>query len=1213
MNPDQSLDHSGFNDALDECSSTECLEVLPENADNSLRLQKIPGQYSQELCSQEQELFDQRLRDRQLRVFFESALDAMVVADDEGVYVDANPAACDLFGLPREELLGRRIVDFAESGFDFDAVWQAFQQDERVKVEFRLVRPDREVRDVEYVATANFVPHRHLFILRDITERKQAEVALKLSEARYRAIVEDQTDLICRLLPDGTLTFVNRAYCRYFHKSPEELVGYNFMLLIPEDEQPLVQQHFFSISRENPVVTYEHKVISPSGEMRWQQRVDRAIFTSSGELVEIQSVGRDMTSQKTAQLALQELNHELEVRIEQQTAELKHVLNYLSFHVENSPLAFIGCNEELRIQFWSKRAEQIFGWKAEEVLGRCWKELDLVHEEDFAAVLKVLARLRRGESQVIHTNRNYRKDRSVVYCEWYNSAQLDEKGNLVSVLSLVHDVSDRKRAEDERNQAEEALRQREVVLREAQRVAHVGSWELDLHTQKITWSDEMFHIFGLDPSQAEPTYPEFLQMLHPDDSESLQRLVERAVYEGIPYEIEHRIVRPDGSIRYLIGRGEPTFNSRGKIIKLFGAGIDITERKLIEEQLRSQAEREQLLRNLTQRIHQSLNLDQILTTTVNEVRQVLQADRVLVFRFRPDWSGVVAVESVIEPWINVLGTTIKDPCFVETLITPYKRGRIQVTEDIFTANLIPCHVDFLAGFQVRANLVVPILQRVEEPCAERSLPANPNLWGLLIAHQCSGPRHWQTSDIDLMKQLAAQAGIAIQQAELHHQLKRFNAELERQVRARTAQLQLAAEFEATLKRITDRVRDSLDESQILQNAVEELAKGLGVNCCNAALFDLNQGTSTICYEYTNGAVSPSQGRVSRITDFPEIYDQLLKGQYFQFCSLLPNPVRGRVAMLCCPIFDNYGVLGDLWLINQSYYGFSEQDIRLVQQVANQCAIALRQSRLYQTAQTQVQELERLNQLKDDFLSTVSHELRTPMSNIKMATQMLETVLFHTESGEKTTSPSLQKLNRYFQILRDECQREISLINDLLDLARLDAGTEVLIPTSINLSDWLPGVVAPFIERTRNQQQQLVFDVSADLPPLITEQSYLERILTELLNNACKYTPAGETITIAATTIKESPPLSCDSSPLTPPSPSLFLQISVTNSGVEIPLHELSRVFDKFYRIPKNDPWKHGGTGLGLALVKKLVERLGGTVQVESLDHKTCFKLQFSIE
>jgi PAS domain S-box-containing protein len=1330
------------------------------------------------------EVNHQRLRDRQLRAFFESALDAMLIADDEGRYVDVNPAACELFGLPREALLGQRIVDFAEPGFDFTTAWEAFQRDKRVKAEFRLVRPDGEVREVEFAATANFVPHRHLSVLRDVTERKQAEAALRLNEARYRAIVEDQTELICRTLPNGVLTFVNQAYCRYFNQPPEALIGQSFMALIPEDDRPCVQQHFASLSWDHPVVTYEHQVILPSGEMRWQQWVDRAIFTDTGELLEVQSVGRDITQQKETELALQQLNRELEQRVQQRTAELHQALDHLQFHVENSSLAIIGCDHDDCIQFWSPRAEYIFGWRADEVLGKQWKDLHLIHEDDLAEVMQVIDQLQHGKSHVIHTNRNYRKDGSIIYCEWHNSIQVDDAGNLLSILSLVHDVSDRKRAEEERNQAEAALQQREAILREAQRIAHVGSWEFDLDTRAIRWSEEMFHIFGLDPTQPEPTYEEFLQMLHPSDSGQLVHLIKRTIQEGLPYELEHRIIRPDGSIRYLVGRGEPILNPQGQVIRLFGAGIDITERRLVEEQLRqskarltaaqrvahvgsweldldtrkitwseeafrifgfdpnqpepsyeehlqrihpddqplvraainsiaqtgmpfsldfrilkpdgsikyiegrgeasfnpqnqpfqlfgtllditdrkhleaelrSLAEREQLLRTITQHIHRSLNLNQILTTTVTEVRQVLQTDRVLIFRFKPDWSGVVVVESVTEPELSILETSIKDPCFTYRYILAYRHGRIQVTDDIYNnARLTPCHVDFLAGLQVRANLVVPILLGNEDHQATVNLRSPPVLWGLLIAHQCHAPRYWQSSEIDLMKQLATQAGIAIQQAEFHHQVQQFNADLERQVRARTAELELASEFESTLKRITDRVRDSLDENQILQSAVEELAKGLGVSCCNAALFDLEQGTSTICFEYTAKSVPPSHGRVSQMADFPEIYSQLLNGQHFQFCSLIPNPSRGQAAMLCCPIFDDQGVLGDLWLVNQSYYGFSNQDIRLVQQVANQCAIALRQSRLYQAAQAQVQELERLNQLKDDFLSTVSHELRTPMSNIKMATQMLEIALRETagsgkggqpldstvagqrqegkaglpdkqgakrDASQKVVSPlpalptQNPKVAHYLSILKEECQREISLINDLLDLTRLDAGTDFSTLNPTNLAVWLPQVIDPFIERAHNQQQQLTVNIPDAFPTLMIDQSHLGRIVSELLNNACKYTPAGETITVTVKILEKKKGLKMKdkANPASAfiPHP-LSFQLSVTNSGVEIPVHELPRIFDKFYRIPNNDPWKHGGTGLGLALVKKLAEQMGGNIQAESGNHKTCFMVEFPLD
>lgn len=117
-------------------------------------------------------------RDHQLRAFFEGAIDAKLIADDEGRYIDANPAACELLGLCKAEVLGCRISDFAEPHFDFAQAWCSFLEQGRVTGEFRLMRPDGTVREVEYASTANFLPHRHLAVLRDITQRKQAEAEI---------------------------------------------------------------------------------------------------------------------------------------------------------------------------------------------------------------------------------------------------------------------------------------------------------------------------------------------------------------------------------------------------------------------------------------------------------------------------------------------------------------------------------------------------------------------------------------------------------------------------------------------------------------------------------------------------------------------------------------------------------------------------------------------------------------------------------------------------------------------------------------------------------------------------------------------------------------------------------------------------------------------------------------------------------------------------
>jgi signal transduction histidine kinase len=268
----------------------------------------------------------------------------------------------------------------------------------------------------------------------------------------------------------------------------------------------------------------------------------------------------------------------------------------------------------------------------------------------------------------------------------------------------------------------------------------------------------------------------------------------------------------------------------------------------------------------------------------------------------------------------------------------------------------------------------------------------------------------------------------------------------------------------------------------------------------------------------------------------------------------------------------------------------------------------------------IEELERLNRIKDDFLSTVSHELRTPMSNIKLSTQMLEINLKRLGLLDSEAS----SIPRYFQILKDEGQREINLINNLLDLSRLDAKKDPIVATEIDLPTWLPEIVKPFIERARSQDQQFKLEMADELPILSTDLSELERVLNELLNNACKYTPPGEEICVTArmNTALVQPEAQVASSqrrktyPVAYPvintavlSPTDRLVLSVSNSGVEIPEEECDRIFDKFYRIPSNDPWKHGGTGLGLALVKGLVERLQGKIHVESAEGQTTFRVE----
>jgi PAS domain S-box-containing protein len=209
----------------------------------------------------------------------------------------------------------------------------------------------------------------------------------------------------------------------------------------------------------------------------------------------------------------------------------------------------------------------------------------------------------------------------------------------------------------------------------------------------------------------------------------------------------------------------PLHDAEGNVIGLLGTIEDITERKIAEDLLqqsettfRKLAKQEELLNQISAQIRQSLTLESIQQTTVHEVRQLFNADRVLIYRFDPNWDGCIAVASVDEPWRSAVGDMGKNNDFHKDHLDFYRQGQVKAIPDLAAAELEVHHRDRLQQLGVQATLNVPIF--VQE-----------TLWGLLIAHQCSGPRQWEDNEIDLLKALAGQVGVAIQQAQLYAQAK----------------------------------------------------------------------------------------------------------------------------------------------------------------------------------------------------------------------------------------------------------------------------------------------------------------------------------------------------------------------------------------------------------------------------------------------------------
>ena len=443
-------------------------------------LMQATGSLQQEADERRRIEAELQQREYQWQALFDNALDAIAIADDEGHYLDVNPAACELFGVAREDLLDAKLLDFADSALDTTGVWDAFLTQGRMTGEFRLFRPDGTVRETEFAAVANFLPHHHLSILRDITDRKQAEAKLKESEERFRQFAENSRGVILlRQIDTNEVLYVNPAY--------------------------------------------------------------------------------------------------------------------------------------------------------ETIWGRS--------------------------------------------CE-------------------------------------------------------------DLYQNPNAWADA----------------------LHPEDIPRIQAAYAAASTQG-NFNEEYRIIRPDGTIRWVWGRCFPIQNAVGEVYRMAAIAEDITDRKQAEAELHQQLAREKLIAEITQDIRQTLDLDEVLQRTVQRVRDSLQTDRVIVFRFDPNWQGQVVMESVAPGCPSILATTIADPCFSDRYIAPYRQGRISAIAHVEASEIAPCHREMLTSFQVKANLVVPILQGEQ-------------LWGLLIAHHCTAPRDWQSKETEFMRQLANQLGIAIQQSELYQQTRR---------------------------------------------------------------------------------------------------------------------------------------------------------------------------------------------------------------------------------------------------------------------------------------------------------------------------------------------------------------------------------------------------------------------------------------------------------
>ncbi len=276
------------------------------------------------------------LHQQWLQGILDSIEASVVVFDQTGSIVACNQFVLDRYGYIKDRVLGKKPWELAQFFREDGSVLlrneypvaQVLRTKQAVKnVVFGRKQLGKEEMSWVYLSSIPLFdetgePAWVVSTGLEFTDRKRAEEALRKAEARYHAIIQDQTELICRYLPDGTLTFLNNAFCRYFGKNPDKLIGHSFLLLMLQEDREEVESALASLSPENLIVCHEHRVAAPNGEIRWQSWTNRMILDEHGNPTEIQSVGQDITARKQMEEALQKSHEELEMRVQERTADL---------------------------------------------------------------------------------------------------------------------------------------------------------------------------------------------------------------------------------------------------------------------------------------------------------------------------------------------------------------------------------------------------------------------------------------------------------------------------------------------------------------------------------------------------------------------------------------------------------------------------------------------------------------------------------------------------------------------------------------------------------------------------------------------------------------------------------------------------------------------------------------------------------------------------
>jgi signal transduction histidine kinase/DNA-binding NarL/FixJ family response regulator len=605
-------------------------------------------------------------------------------------------------------------------------------------------------------------------------------------------------------------------------------------------------------------------------------------------------------------------------------------------------------------------------------------------------------------------------------------------------------------------------------------------------------------------------------------------------------------------------------------------------------QLEQHAKRETIINRIVQAMRGTLILHEVLQTTVDMVKEALSPTCCLVVR--PAESGEMVVRTISEApedWKMLLGK----PCGG---FSHYAKALRQ--GELVVVNRIPqtpqSELQALAAqYKVHAFLHVPLMYQQE-------------FLGELSLYQCDRDRTWTEDEVSTVKAITDQCAIAIQQSQLFHQV------------------QQQAQKEKLLNQIARIINSSLDPTYILQEMTRLTGTNFAVD--RVFIFEIKDDHIQILDEWRADSQVPLMDKTPFSTaDWSDLLDPH-SGFHMQRVFHAPDYAAldrtiTRVvhqqgyqtkSVVSVPISIRGQLFGGICLnTTTAKREFTESEIHLLQQIGDQAAIALYNAQSYERLEQLVQarthelELEKrfsdaANRSKSEFLTNMSHELRTPLTGILGFSSLLLKQIF---------GPLTAKQQQYLENISACGNHLLLLINDLLDLSKIEAGRDELLLEEVCIEDLCTACLAFIREQADDRGLQVSLAIAPDVTTCTVDSRRLKQILVNLLANAVKFTEKGTvTLTVEKTQSAELKSSNLSGSDSQPPA---FILFHVADTGIGIAPHDIPTLFQPFQQLDSGLDKKYQGTGLGLALARKLAHLHGGDLTVRSeLNQGSCFTL-----